>query len=154
MELTYRADLIKDFVIDGLKYHIEFNPENDEIYLYIPKNVIICSASEIEELYPEIKLMEMGLLYPEILKFIYSQKRVKRTSVDSLTQRFIPEPLSVVSDYLYYIAYDRNSDVLYFDIPAREYRTDFITMDTVYPELKYMHQGILVEVVKNYFGRL
>ena len=144
--------LIKNIVLDNIDYHFEFDTENENIYLYIPRIAIICKGSDVALLYPELEYMETGMLYPEILKFMNSKKAVRSINGVSDNKRFIPEPLSVSED-VYWIAYETDTDDLYLDIPLRNIRTDLLTVDVVFPELRYMHDGLLLEIVTDYVNK-
>lgn len=138
-----------NFILDNINYHLEFNVGKEKIFLYIPSTVIISPAKDLATLYPEVLHLDRKLLYYEILRFIDSPSNSKSTIKRHDAERFSPEPISVIED-VYHVAYDKWTDVIYLSLPARSIHTDLITIDIIYPYLKYMHDGILWKVVSNY----
>lgn len=138
----------KDFVLDNINYHIEYNTASEALFLYIPQAVIICKASELDFTYPEILHLDFGLLYPGILDFIVSDKSVKSIGTGT-NKRLMLEPISFVEN-VYYIAYERDTDYLFLQIPARRIYTDILTINVVHPDITVMHEGVLLSVIKDY----
>lgn len=138
-----------DFILDNINYHLEFNVDKEKIFLYIPSTVIISPVKDLKILYPEVLHLDRKLLYYEILRFIDSPSTIKSTIKEHDAKRFSPEPISVIED-VYYVAYDKRTDIIYLSLPARSIHTDLITVDIIYPYLKYMHEGILWEVVSDH----
>lgn len=141
-----------DVFIDNISYHIEYDINNEILYLYIPQTFIICSAQKLATSYPELMCLDRGLLYVEILRFIDSQSPIKSSKNDSTGLRYAPQPISPIED-VYQIAYDKRTDILYMLLPSRNLHIDFTTALILYPDLEQMHQGILWDVVCDFIER-
>lgn len=138
-----------DFVIDNINYHLEYNAENEIVCLKIPQTFIICKAKALAKSYPEVLHLDRQLLYAEILRFIESSKTIRYSGIDSSRTRYAPQPISPIED-VYQIAYDGRTDMLYLSLPTRNLHMDLKTALVLYPELDYMHEGVLHDVILGY----
>jgi len=154
-QVQKKGKLIKTTIsADGVVYILEYNPSNFDFSLEIPGKTIISHPNSLFYDFPEFKLMDDGelisLLTAEIcyqtqgLDLKPSDRRIFNAPIT-----FHPKKVST-SRYNYGFEFLMDYDLLFLEIPTRQIQTNMFSVELGLQELLKMHNGKLIEAIKNF----
>ena len=141
------------FEVEGINYTGTFNARTNDIKLNLPGRTIICDRESITTDFPEVQFMEHGQLIT-IIGNIVVENMLKCKTEPCLKKALIapivfnPEPI-VIDNNIYEFAHLKELDLVLLWIPDRSIQTNMLIIETDAPELAEMHQGMMIDVVRD-----
>lgn len=141
------------FDVEGIKYTGTFNPKTNDLSLNMPGRTIICNRDAITTSFPELQYTEHGKLITIISSIVV--ENMLKCKTESCPKKalvapivFNPEPI-VIDNNIYEFDHLKEFDLVLLRIPDRTIQTNMLIIQTDAPELAEMHQGMLIDVIRD-----
>ena len=139
--------------IEGKTYTIRYNPSNDSAIIYMPGRSILTNYNCFLLDFPEIQFIDHGELISVISTHVFSEVQGLEIQFSKLRKFYTPIELNPktieTSQNSYEYDYLIDYDLIFLKIPNRQIHTNMLTITKDVPELAEMHQGMMIDVIRD-----